>query len=477
MSPKPSNLIFVYADQLRRQSLGYAGDTRAQTPHLDRLAAEGVDFRNAVSGHPVCAAYRASLFTGKYSSSTGMVINDLRMNPNHDCIGHVLTRNGYRAAYIGKWHLYANTPGDRDKTENQFVPPGKHRLGFDDYWAAYNFMHRYNDGFYYLDTPERIDVEGYEPDAQTDLAIDYLSARATDNDPFALFLSYGAPHNPTGAWSWDWDSVPERFARMFRDVPFPPPPNYRDGSGKDWNLDLDEQWWLDQVKPNLERYHQVYYAMTANLDWNVGRLLSALDKAGLADDTIFVFTSDHGEMFGAHGKIDKLTFYEEACRIPFLVRWPRRVPRGLQSDACLDTPDVMPTLLRLLDLPVPGEVEGADLSHCALGRSGPEPQAAFLQGMGSKQWWLDGWEWRALRDKRHTYAIQRADKTEFLFDKQADPFQMTNLAPSPQHAATLDRFRAMLRKRMAERNDTFEACTWYGENWTEDRIIRRGARG
>jgi arylsulfatase A-like enzyme len=102
------NLVFILADQLRYQSCGYAGDEHAHTPNIDQLVGEGVSFCNAVSGHPVCAPYRASLFTGKYSSSTGMVINELRMNPNHECFGHVLQQNNYDTAYIGKWHLWAN---------------------------------------------------------------------------------------------------------------------------------------------------------------------------------------------------------------------------------------------------------------------------------------------------------------------------------------------------------------------------------
>ena len=158
------NLIFVLADQLRYQSCGFAGDREARTPNIDTLASQGVVFRNAVSGHPVCAAYRASLFTGKYTTSTGMVINELRMNPNHECLGHVLTRHGYETAYIGKWHLWANELGNHEDPRNSFVPPGPCRLGFDGFWAAYNFHHDYYRGYYHTDSPEKILVKGYEPD-------------------------------------------------------------------------------------------------------------------------------------------------------------------------------------------------------------------------------------------------------------------------------------------------------------------------
>ena len=135
------NIIYVLADQLRHQSCGYAGDGAARTPNIDRLAASGVDFCQAVSAMPVCSAYRASLFTGKYTSSTGMVINELRMNTNHTCLAHCLTQAGYETGYIGKWHLYANQLGHHRDPRNSFVLRGPDRLGFDGYWAAYNFHH------------------------------------------------------------------------------------------------------------------------------------------------------------------------------------------------------------------------------------------------------------------------------------------------------------------------------------------------
>jgi arylsulfatase A-like enzyme len=199
--------------------------------------------------------------------------------------------------------------------------------------------------------------------------------------------------------------------------------------------------------------------MVANLDWNVGRLLEAIDELGLREDTLFVFTSDHGEMFGAHGRRAKNIFYEEAVRVPFLVRWPRHVLAGHVSDACLNTPDIMPTLLSLMGLPIPGKVEGMDLGHCALGEAGPEPEAAFMQGMGGTAVFEDGHEWRALRGKRYTYAVYRSDRSELLFDNLADPGQMHNLVDDPAHAQALGRFRAMLKARMGVLSDTFKGST------------------
>jgi len=158
-----------------------------------------------------------------------------------------------------------------------------------------------------------------------------------------------------------------------------------------------------------------------------------------------------------------------------LMRWPGQIPGGSVSEACLNVPDIMPTLLGLLDLPIPEEVEGMDLSHCALGQDGPEPDAAFMQGMGHTYMWVDGNEWRAARDKRFTYAIMRADGSEYLFDNQADPLQEHNLLHDLNYEQDLERLRTFVVQRMRELNDPFERTTWYRGRWTEDRKIVRTA--
>ncbi|CAG7600844.1 Ulvan-active sulfatase [Paenibacillus solanacearum] len=461
------NLIYVFADQLRLSSCGFAGDRKAITPNIDRLAAESMSFSNAVSGHPVCAPYRASLFTGKYTTSTGMVINEIRMNPNHRCFGHVLHDNDYDTAYIGKWHMWANELGNHYEARNSFVPPGEHRLGFDGFWAAYNFHHEYYNMYYHTDTEEKIPMEGYEPDGQTSMAIEQIKEKAAGSKPFAMFLSLGTPHDP-----WTVDNVPPEYYDKFKDVEFSLPPNY-----KDHNDPYGDNWAKlgPEGRAKITEWLKVYYAMTANLDWNIGRLMQSVDELGLRDNTIFIFTSDHGELFGAQGRRGKNIFYEEAVRVPFLLRWPGRVAEGAESDVCLNTCDVMPTLLNMLELPVPAEVEGMDLSPFAFGQQGEEPEAAFLQGTGATAAWADGHEWRALRSKQFTYAVYRKDRKELLFDNAADPYQMNNLAEQPDFEPTLRSFRTMLEKKMNEVGDTFESCTWYRDHWTEDRIILRTA--
>lgn len=460
---KKPNLLYVFADQLRYSSCGYAGDPRARTPNIDHLAAEALDLCNAVSGHPLCAPYRASLFTGKYSSSTGMVINELRIGTNHEGFGQVLTRAGYQTAYIGKWHLWANHLGNHDDPQNAYIPPGPHRLGFDGFWAGYNFHHTYQDMYYYQDTPDPIHFQGYEPDIQTGLAIDWLRQASQDARPFAMFLSYGTPHDP-----WTEDNVPREFLDRFENAAFPLPANYlpeNDPHGDPWAQMSAED------RQSLADWMKVYHAMIANLDWNIGRLLAALEETGLRENTILVFTSDHGEMFGAHGRRAKNIFFEEAIRVPFLMRWPAGLAGKSRSDVLLNTPDIMPTLLGLMELPIPQAVEGSDLSRCLQGSCAVEPDAAFLQGMGCTAAWEDGYEWRALRTRRYTYALYRADGSELLFDHQADPLQLRNLAGDPAHAELRAQFRAQLQERMHALQDEFRQCTWYRDHWTKDRII------
>jgi len=463
------NLVYLFADQLRYHACGFAGDPWAQTSNIDSLAKQGVDFTNATSCTPVCAAHRASLFTGKYQSSHGMVINELRLSPEHRCFGHVLTQNGYDTAYIGKWHLWANELGNHRAVRNGFVPPGPYRLGFDGYWAGYNFNHNSYDAYYFENTCDPIPYQGYEADIQTEMALDYIQQAAVKDNPFSLFLSWGPPHDPWGA-----DNTPAEYWEMFQETDIQPRPNFSaqpDPYADQWGQ-LD-----DQYLSNLQSSMRGYYAQTANIDWNLGRVMDCLDRLGLAESTILVFTSDHGEMFGSQGRRAKNIFYDEACHVPFLLRQSGRTPAGSTTEVCLNTVDIMPTLLSMMDLPVPTTVEGVDLSHWVEGRSGPEPTAAFMQGMGTTAAWVDGSEWRGLKDRQFTYAIYRRDREELLFDNLADPYQTRNLVEDANWASTLRHYREMLLGWMQSQNDTFEACTWYQDQWMNNRNIMQGAKG
>lgn len=468
MRTEKPNLIYIFADQLRYSSLGYAGDPNAMTPEIDAFCGQSTDLCSAVSGHPVCAPYRASLFTGKYTTGTGMVINEIRMNPGHRTFAHVLNEGGYETAYIGKWHMYAAELGHHYDTKNSFIPKGPDRLGFDDYFAAYNFRHEYSEGiaYYHLDTPEKLYYDKYEPDAQTDMAIKQLRRLSEGEKPFALFLSIGTPHDP-----WVPENVPAEYLERFRDKEFRLPANYlpeNDPHADAWARLSEEE------RGQLTEWMRVYYAMTANLDDNIGRLMRAIRSMGLEENSIIVFTSDHGELFGAHGRRAKNIFYEEAVRVPFLVRWKGHLEEGAKRDFVFNTVDIMPSLLSMMGLPGTGEEEGKDLSDCIFGRADTE-EGALMMCTGPTAVFGDGNEWRAWRTKRYTYAVFKSDGQELLFDNEKDPYQMRNLMGQPDYERIGAELKAAMYRKMEEIGDTFEHNSYYEKNWIENRIIKRTA--
>jgi len=462
----PANLIYIMADQLGYNHLGYAGSANAKTPHIDRLAAESADLCNAVSGHPVCAPYRASLMTGKYTPSTGMFVNELRINPNHRCFAHVLNDAGYDTSYIGKWHLYADQAGYHYSPSNSFIPPGPDRLGFDGYFAAYNFHHEYYGAaaYYHLDTPDKVYCDGYEPDVQTDLAIQRLRAHKASEKPFALFLSLGTPHDP-----WDHFNVPGNYLEQFKDAEFTLPGNYKpddDPYADKWGRLNDWQ------RRELTEWMRVYYAMTANLDDNVGRLLKEVTRLGLDENTIVVFTSDHGEMFGAQGRRAKNIFYDEAVRVPFLFRQPGRIPAGKHSELPLNSPDIMPTLLSLMGQDVPDTAQGFDYAAAVLGKPpGDVPAGTLMMGTGAVAIFEDGHEWRAWRDARYTYAEYLADGSRYLFDNSSDPLQKNNIICNQAHKDTAASMKQAMNVKMEEIGDRFLPCSHYKERVGDGRRI------
>ncbi len=469
---KRPNVIYVFADQLRYSSCGFAGDLQARTPHMDQMARDGASFLNCISNTPVCCAYRSQLFTGKHTSSTGMAVNELRINPNHRCLGHVVSEAGYKTSYIGKWHLWANRH-THGRVYNSYMPPHKrhYRLGWDGQWLSSNFNHHSFHGYYVDDEPFKTMIPGYEPDWQTDRTIDYIKDNANGDKPFYLTLSYGPPHDP-----WTRDNVTKEALEPFLDERFPLPETWSDTPDPYMDRNTDPERWISYWKKNLEDFKRVYYAQTANLDWNLGRLMQALKDAGIEEDTILIFTSDHGEQLGANARVFKMIFYEESARLPFLIKWPKKIRKGLEMEGVFGTPDHAPTILSLMGLDTPEEMEGIDLSPGLLGKKEVRQDAVLMQGMGHTYRWMDGFEWRAARSERFTYARYRRDGSELLFDNEADPQQAKNLINEKGYRKRRNNLKEWMSEKMKSLNDTFMACSEHEKAWTNgDRVIIRSA--
>lgn len=429
------NLLVVVADQWRAQAFGFAGDPNVRTPHLDRLASESVRFSNAISSLPVCCPARASLLTGQHPLTHGVFLNDVPLRSEVTTLAEVLRGRGYDTGYIGKWHL--NGQG-----RSAFIPPQR-RQGFD-YWKVLECTHAYSNSFYYADGPEKLKWDGYDAIAQTRDAIQYLRAPARAERPFVLFLAWGPPHDP-------YFTAPQEFRRLYDPARIQLRPNVP-----------------GPMEAEARRILAGYYAHCTALDDCLGELLQALRDAGAAENTVLVFTSDHGDMLGSQGLFKKQKPFDESIRIPLLLRWPKGLgaqPRSL--DALITLEDLMPTLLGLCGAPVPPGVEGLDFSGYARGGASPGDGSCVISCVAPFGEWerqAGGREYRGLRTNRYTY-VRDLRGPWLLFDNQTDPYQTNNLVRQPVHAALQAELDAELSRKLRVRGDEFRPGSDYIARW------------
>lgn len=439
------NILLLLPDQMRGSAMGIAGNPDVQSPNIDRLAREGVRFKRTYANVPVCCPARAILLTGTYPHVNGMVANDLRLRESEVTIAEILRDAGYRTGFIGKWHLDG---GPRDPG---FVPPGPRRQGFE-FWAAYECHHQHFLPWYFRDTPEMILVRKFEPEASCDFAVEFLKSQPRDK-PFFLTVQMGPPHDPYGA--------PDEYLKRYDPAKLTLPKNWRPNSENSpgGNAIPPKYRRPDMpggtyVKTGGREEIAAYYAAITAIDDQVGRLLATLKETGQDENTIILFTSDHGDMLGSHGMRRKRKPHEESAGIPGLVRWPARIPAGRTVDTLFSHIDMPATLLGLAGLPVPKNFQGADLSRVALGETTAGPDAVLLQIFVPYNPDQIATPWRGLITQRYTYA--RYETAPWvLFDNQADPAQMTNLAQDPAHAALCAELDARLAKLMAEKRDAW----------------------
>jgi arylsulfatase A-like enzyme len=438
-------VLFVFADQWRAQATGYAGDPNARTPTLDRIRGEGVSMATAVSSCPVCTPARASLLTGQYPLTHGLFMNDVPLDPHAASIARAFGGAGYDTGYIGKWHVDGHG-------WSAYVPPER-RQGFR-FWRGYELSHDYNHSPYWADDAQRHTWNGYDAEAQTRCAQEYIRARAgaaRGGTPFFLMLSWGPPHGP-------YHTAPPRFRERYDPAAIRLRPNVP-----------------PEVAGEARAALAGYYAHVEALDTCLGQLDETLRECGLTDDTILVFTADHGDHLLSHGRRGKQTPWDEAALVPFLIRWPAGLgvaPREVRTPFA--TPDVMPTLLGLAGLQgrqagAQGAVEGLDLSRLIAGE--PDPSAAAVEGTLIASYHTHGTykgyqgkDYRAIRTERHTYA-RTADGPWLLYDNERDPYQLDNLCGAAAHAALQQELDLRLTRLLARLGDEFLPGDAYLHRW------------
>jgi len=338
------NIVYVFADQWRAQATGYAGDPNARTPNLDRLAAESTGFATAVSTCPVCSPYRASLMTGRYPLAHGVFMNDVCLSTEAVSFAQALNAAGYDTGYIGKWHL--------DGHGRSASIPRERRQGFG-FWKARECTHDYNRSFYYADTDEKLWWDGYDSIAQTREASRYIREHA-GGKPFALFLSWGPPHDPYPTAPGEYRALfdPEKIA-LRANVP------------------------AEKAKESRAMLAG-YYAHCAALDSCAGGIVETLRESRIEDDTILVFTSDHGDLLGSHGQRNKQQPWDESILVPFLIRYPAILGRAARIlETPFATPDILPTVLGLAGVEIPKTAEGRDISRIVRGAD-PDSEGSAL---------------------------------------------------------------------------------------------------
>jgi len=443
MADLPRNAVWVFGDQHRAQALSCNGDPNLNTPEIDRLAAEGVNFERAVAGFPLCCPFRGSLLTSRYPHEC-VPGHEEQMPPEIPTIAHAFRDHGDETAYFGKWHL--DGWHERDGRAAFHIVPRERRGGFET-WIGYENNNSQWDSWVHGHCADADEVElqrlpGYETDALTDMLVAFIREKGREKNagggrPFFAALSVQPPHNPYLA--------PSELMARHNPAALRMRPNVPD---------------ILRVQGRARRELAGACAQIENLDWNVGRIRDALAEAGLDHETVIVFFSDHGDMHGSQGQFRKTSPWEESIRIPFVIGGPPTVygHRGGRRPFPINHVDIAPTTLGLCGLDAPDTMAGYDYSGCYRSdrELGTPPDSAFLQlviptGHGNsvdRPWrgvvTTDGWKYVVLENQPW-----------LLFNLKEDPYEQANLAHNTAYRSEHGRLHSRLAAWIAETGDSF----------------------
>ncbi|MGV7222815.1 MAG: sulfatase-like hydrolase/transferase [Nitrospinales bacterium] len=410
------NILFILSDQQRWDTLGCYGQKLNVTPELDKIASQGVRFEYAFTPQPLCGPARACIQTGKYPTQTGNYRNFIALPKNEKTIAHFLCQAGYKVAYIGKWHLASTNLRGVENADFRTVPiPANRRGGYKDYWLASDVLeftsHGYGGRLYDSDMKE-VDFEGYRADCLTDFAVDYIRAY-NSSDPFFLFLSFVEPHYQNDCHCFQGPKcLRERFEN------YNVPEDLKDAKG-DW-----QDHFLD------------YLACCRSVDYNVGRLYKELANNKIVENTILIYTSDHGCHFKTRNSEYKRSCHESSIRIPLII-CGKKFKGGKTVEKLVSLIDLAPTILNIAHIDQHEYMPGRPLSTLISGDTN-WPNEVFIQISESKLA-------RAIRTDRWKYSVYAPDKDpvsdscsniyveDFLYDLAKDPHESNNVVNDPNY--------------------------------------------
>ncbi len=422
MPTQKPNILFILTDQQRWDTTGVHGNPLDLTPNFDRMARQGTHLYHMFTCQPVCAPARACLQTGRYATQNGVWRNGIALG-SQPTLAHYFDDAGYATGYIGKWHL--GDPAVEDLTLEPF------RGGYQ-YWLAANMLEFTSDAYQttlFDNDNQPVKLPGYRVDALTDAAIRYLDAHQAE--PFYLFLSYLEPHFQN------------------RRDHYPAPTGYEERYTGRW-LPPD----LAALGGTSHQHLGGYYGMVKRLDEALGRLLDALKSLGILENTIVVFTTDHGNHFKTRNSEYKRSCHESSIRIPCAISGPG-FESGGQIRQLTNLLDLPPTLLEAACIPIPAAMQGHSILPLVRHQPVEWDQEIFIQISESQVG-------RAIRTQRWKYSVvaeavngaARPDadhyKEEYLYDLEADPSELNNLAGLTSHRALADLLRDRLIRRMLQ---------------------------
>jgi arylsulfatase A-like enzyme len=427
------NVIFFMTDDQRWDGLSRAGNPYFKTPNLDRIANEGAYFTNSFVTNSLCGPSRATCFTGKYSHNTGVVLNERYFPRDQETILETAGKDGYRTAFVGKWH---NKPWGRDRKLDYY-------FGFKGQGLYHDPMIRENDG-------EDKKYEGWVEDILADKTIDFI--KRNKDEPFFICHWFKTPHQGC--------DPAERHKDLYKNVKFERPSTFdTDYAGKpravrEADMKIGGTGSTSYVQ-DFDEFMRNYYRVLTGVDENVGRILDLLDEMGLAENTIVLFTSDNGYFLGEHGFFDKRLMYEPSLRIPLLIRYPKAIKPGTVIDEFALNVDYAPTLLDYAGITVPEDMDGRSLKPLLEGREVPDWRQDFLYEYYAYPDWHYVRPNKGVRTKKwkyiHYYDFPR-DEYE-LYDLENDPEEVHNLVDDPRYADVVEGLQQRLYELRKETRD------------------------
>ena len=438
MNERP-NILFLLSDQQRWDTCGCYGQSLDTTPNLDLMAREGMRFEHVFTPQPVCGPARACLQTGKYATETGCVTNDIALPAGEKTIAHFLSDAGYRVGYVGKWHLASDHSyrfrlvlKNTERHDFRAGPvPFDRRGGYGDSWVASDILEATSRGYgghmFKADgSKHEFPADRHRSDVLTDCALEFM---ASDRGPFFLFVSYVEPHFQNSSGRCE-------------------PPRDLRGKFADFNVPGD----LVGTKGDWRTEFSAYLGCVGGLDRNLGRIRSRLEDLGMLDDTLVVYTSDHGCHFRTRNAEYKRSCHDASIRVPMVLRGPGFRGGGVVGDL-VSLIDLPPTVLAAAGVGLPGSMRGRDLRPLVNGSAVDWPEEVFVQISEDHCG-------RAVRTRRWKYSVRASGvvpwsgsaaryKEDFLYDLAVDPHERNNLVSSENHLVVREMLARILKRRMA----------------------------